>query len=152
MPAVLLTWNPGPDDGHRWNPEQWAATVVAACRAGDGFATTWGVGQHVHGIGPGQVAYLYRQGVHGRGIVAGGAITSDPWRGPHPQRPGWTRNHVDVRWHQAVSLDDAVRVADLEQAVPGFGWRQVYGSGRRVPAPAAEQLARAWAERVADVG
>ena len=153
MHAVLLTWNPGPDNSFVWSPQQWEAAMVEPTQQGRTVATTWGVGNHVNGIGPGDEAYLYRQGSWGRGIVARGVIRSAPWAAPHwdeqKARQGLVTHCVDVEWQDAVPVDVAVDVDQLEALIPEFGWRKVYSSGRRAPAMVTAKLRQAWEMHVA---
>lgn len=148
MHAVLLTWNPGPDNTHVWSPEAWEAAIVRPTQHGQAVATTWGVGNHVHHIGPGDEAYLYRQGSWGRGIVARGVIRSRPWAAPHwdeaKARQGVVTHCVDVEWQDAVPVEAAIGVHQLEALVPEFGWRKVYSSGRRTPAGVTAGLRQVW--------
>ena len=149
MHAVLLTWNPGRDDDYVWTPAAWNDSVVAPCRKDRAVATTWGVAHHYNGIEPGVDAFLYRQGAHGRGIVARGTIRSLPAPVPHwdptRARRGATTKIVDVELQEAVPVDHALRVEQLEGVIPDFAWRKVYSSGRLVATSAAERLRRLWA-------
>jgi hypothetical protein len=151
--AVLLTWNPGRDDDYVWSPQEWDDAVVAPCHAGRAVRTTWGVAHHVNGIDPGDAAFLYRQGPHGRGIVARGVIRSKPWPAPHwdetRARRGVSTRVVDVELVEAVPLDLAIEVDELEALMPDFPWRKVYSSGRRTPASVTERLIGLWEMHVA---
>lgn len=153
MHAVLLTWNPGAGDDYVWTPEAWEDDVVTVVDAGGVVTTTWGVGRHVNGIEPGGDAFLYRQGAHGRGIVARGVIRSAPWSAPHwdPERSrrGAATRIVDVELQEAVPLDLAVEVDELEALMPEFPWRKVYSSGRRTPPSVTDRLRRLWDAHVA---
>jgi hypothetical protein len=91
---------------------------------------------------------MYRQGAWGRGIVARGVVRSLPWRAPHWDEGGGTTNHVDVEWQEAVPTDVALELEDLETLAPEFAWRQVYASGRQLPAPVGAAVAREWAEHL----
>jgi len=146
--AVLLTWNPGRDNDYVWTPPAWESSVVAPCSDGRPITTTWGVAHHFNGIEPGVDAFLYRQGAHGRGIVARGTIRSHPGPAPHwdpiRARRGATTKIVDVELHEAVPVEHALGVDRLEAVVPDFAWRKVYSSGRLVAASAAERLRRLW--------
>ena len=112
---------------------------------------TWGVGRHVNNIEPGDVAFLYRQGPCGRGVVARGLLRSHPWAAPNQARGGRVANHVDVEWREAVPTDLAIDVDELEALAPEFAWRQVYSSGRQLPVAAGERLSREWQEHVEDL-
>ena len=148
MHAVLLTWNPGLGNDYVWTPDAWHRQVVAACQQDRPLRTTWGVAHHFNGIEPGVDAFLYRQGPHGRGIVAHGTIRSHPGPAPHwdetRARRGVTTKIVDVELHQAVPVERALRVHQLEALMPEFAWRKVYSSGRLASPSVAEQLRRLW--------
>jgi hypothetical protein len=146
MHFLLLTWNPGPLDDHVFTPEQWNDRLVAPYLRGETVTTSWGVGRHVNDIEPGDVAFMYRQGQWGRGIVARGILLSRPWAAPNQARAGRVTNHVDVEWQEAVEVDE------LEALAPEFGWRQVYSSGRQLPAATGEKLSREWQEHLRAVG
>jgi len=149
MSFILLTWNPGPDNDHVWTPAAWNEAMVLPHLAGQVVETTWGVGRHRHNIGLGDTAFLYRQGQHGRGIVARGVIQTSPERGLRPDRArGRTTNFVHVSWHESVPIDLAIEVEELEALGPEFPWRQVYSSGRQIPPRVGGRLARAWTEHV----
>jgi hypothetical protein len=154
--AVLLTWNPGPDDDYVWTPAAWDDSVVAPCSHGRPVATTWGVAHHFNGIEPGVDAFLYRQGLHGRGIIARGTIRSHPAPAPHwdptHARRGASTKIVDIELQEAVPVEDALGVDQLEALIPEFAWRKVYSSGRLVAAPAAERLRRLWEWHAAGKG
>lgn len=149
MSCVLLTWNPGPDDDHVWTPEEWHEVMVVPHLAGRVVETTWGVGRHRNNIGPGDTAFLYRQGLHGRGIVARGVIETSPEHGVRPGRArGRASNFVHVSWQDSVPIDLAIEVEELEALAPEFPWRQVYSSGRQLPPTVASRLARAWTDHL----
>lgn len=148
---VLMTWNPGPDDAHVYSPATWARDVVAPCRAGRPVPSTWGVGRHRHGIGPGVPAVLHRQGAHGRGLVARGEVTSDVMTGERTRTPGRVTRYVEVVWTQAVPVEDRLDVADLELTAPDVGWRHVYSSGRTLAPDLAAALLAEWEAHVRDV-
>ena len=77
--------------------------------------------------------FFYRQGECGRRIVAHGIIRSHPTPGKHWAKKGKTANYVYIDWDEVVPVDLAFDVDDLKKAVPGFAWKNVYESGRRVP-------------------
>jgi hypothetical protein len=144
MSHILMTWNPGRANNATWDPIQFDDVLVVPFLAGKITRTQWSVGQNRNNIGPGDNAYLYRQGECGRGIVAHGVIRSLPKVGKHWAKMGKTANYVKIDWDAAVPVDLAFDVDDLEKAVPGFAWRQVYGSGRRVPDVDGQKLEKAW--------
>ena len=144
MNHILMTWNPGRANNATWDPIQFEDTLVAPFLEGKTRRTRWSVGRHHNNIGPGDSAFLYRQGECGRGIVAHGIIRSHPKPGKHWAKKGKTANYVYIDWDEAVPVDLAFDVDDLEKAVPGFAWKQVYGSGRRVPDGDGDKLEKAW--------
>ncbi len=152
MHFVLLTWNPGPLNERVFTPEAWDARVVAPYLRGETVTTSWGVGRHVNNIEPGDVAFLYRQGQWGRGVVARGIIRSHPWAAPNQARGGRVTNHVDVEWRESVPTGAALELGDLEAVAPEFGWRQVYASGRQLPAATGAKVSREWEEHLASYG
>jgi hypothetical protein len=118
--------------------------MVAPHLAGQTVRTTWSVGRHVNNIEPGDTAFMYRQGDFDRGIVARGIIRSYPWEGPHWEDEGKTTNYVDIDWQECVPTDESMDLEFLESLLPNFAWRQVYASGRQLPAPEGSKLALAW--------
>lgn len=61
----------------------------------------WSCGRRIRGIEPGDRAYLLRQGVHGRGVVAVGEIISEPYPEDSWRGDGSTAQYVDVSWEEA---------------------------------------------------
>jgi hypothetical protein len=93
---------------------------------------------------------MYRQGEHGRGIVARGVIQTYPEQGPHYDgTKGKTTNYVSVNWLESVPVELAVDVEKLESVVSDVPWRHIYGSGHVIANAAGRQLARAWKNYVA---
>jgi hypothetical protein len=92
----------------------------------------WSVGNRVRGIEPGDRAYMLRQGIHGRGIVAIGEITSEPYSDDSWRDDGGTAQYVDVAWHEAVPLGERIEIHELETEVSGFRWDLVNSSGRDI--------------------
>lgn len=154
MNAVLLTWNPGIYDDLIFTFSEWLDEMVVPHVNGDIVDGSWSVGRHVNNIGPGDVAYLFRQGECGRGIVARGIIQSTPASGRHwdPVRAaaGKTTNYVDVKWTAVVPTDVALELEDLEQSVPEFAWDKVYSSGRVMPQEDGDLLAKEWSTHIDD--
>ena len=152
MALLLLTWNPGKGDDHVYDRRSWAADVVVPCLDGQSVVSTWGVGRHRHGIGPGRVALLHRQGAHGRGIVARGSVTSEVLTGERTRTPGRTTNYVELVWTEAVPVELRLDLTELEQAVPDFGWRSIYSSGRLLPDEVSSPVLQEWDALVAHPG
>ena len=74
---------------------------------------------------------MFRQGVHGRGIVITGVITRGAFQKAH-----WNADktgdawYVNVAWNGALDLNQMINVDELEREVPGYSWDRVYSSGR----------------------
>jgi hypothetical protein len=143
MRYVLLTWNPGPEDDEQYTPEQWLDEMVLPLQEGrPPGGDRWSIGTNWKVIEAGDMACMFRQGAHGRGIVATGVITRGAFRGPHwnPDKTGeaW---YVNVAWNRALDLNQMITIDELAREVPGFGWNKVYGSGRIVDGSPAGHLA-----------
>jgi hypothetical protein len=143
MRYVLLTWNPGPDDDEQYTPKQWLDEMVLPLQEGrppDG--DRWSIGTNWKIIEAGDMVCMFRQGVHGRGIVATGVITRGAFRASHwnPNKTGdaW---YVNVAWNRALELNQMITIDELAREVPGFAWNKVYSSGRIVGGTPAEHLA-----------
>jgi hypothetical protein len=132
MRHLLLTWNPGPHNDEQWSPEQWEIEMVDGTSEGRTYDGRWSVGNRVQDIEPGDRAYLLRQGTHGRGLVAIGDITSEPYTDDSWRDDGGTAQYVDVNWLEAVPLEQRVDIHDLKAAIPAFKWDNIYNSGRDI--------------------
>jgi hypothetical protein len=150
MRHILLTWNPGPADDEQWTPEEWESEIVAGTSNGKEYAARWSVGNRVRGIGPGDRAYMLRQGIHGRGIVAIGEIASVPYTSESWRTQGASAQYVDVTWHEAVSITDRIDIHELHAQIPEFNWNSVYSSGRDIT-PYGANLEELWSGQAADV-
>lgn len=150
MRHILLTWNPGPGNDEQWSPQEWADEMVLGTAAGQTFDGRWSVGNRVQGIEPGDRAYLLRQGAHGRGVVAIGEITSEPFTDKSWREDRDTAQYVYVTWLEAVPLDERLDIEELESSIPGFGWDTVYSSGREITGHG-ELLERLWVGRASEV-
>lgn len=148
MRHILLTWNPGSDNAEQWSPEQWDSEMVLGT-AGQSHEGRWSVGNRIQGIEPGDRAYLFRQGTHGRGIVAIGEITSEPFTAESWREDGGTAQYVYVTWLEAVPLDERIDIEDLQSAIPGFDWNSVYSSGREITGQGAA-LEELWARKASE--
>src|SRR3954453_6145437 len=132
MRHILLTWNPGPHNDEQGSPEKWESEIGEGTSEGHTQDGPWSVGNRVQGIEPGDRAYMLRQGQHGRGVVAVGDITSEPFTDVSWRDDGGTAQYVYVTWLEAVPLDDRIDIQDLKAAIPEFGWDTIYSSGREV--------------------
>ncbi|WP_165617622.1 HNH endonuclease [Klenkia soli] len=54
---------------------------------------------------------------------------------------------IDITWSELLPQDEPIEVDELEAAVPGFRWRQVYSSGRTVKPPSDLALLALWEAR-----
>lgn len=143
MRYVLLTWNPGPDDDEQYTPEQWLDEMVLPLQEGrPPEGDRWSIGTNWKTIEAGDRACMFRQGVHGRGIVATGVITRGAFPDSHwnPDKTGdaW---YVNVAWDRAFDLNRMITIDELAREVPAFAWNKVYSSGRIVDGTSAEHLA-----------
>ena len=127
---ILLTWNPGPYNDEQWSPDAWEREMVQGTSEGRTIEGRWSVGNRVQGIEPGDRAYLLRQGGHGRGVVAIGDITSEPFSDASWRGDGRTSQYVHVTWVEAVPLDQRIDIERLKSEIPRFKWDNVYSSGR----------------------
>lgn len=129
---ILLTWNPGPYNDEQWSPEMWEIEMVEGTSESRTLDGRWSVGNRVQGIEPGDRAYLLRQGTHGRGVVAIGEVTSEPFPDESWRDDGGTTQYVYVTWLEAVPLDQRIDIQDLKSEIPEFKWDNVYSSGRDI--------------------
>lgn len=146
MKAILLTWNPGPDNDRQWTPQEWDELIQAAGRGALLPGARWSVGNAVNDIDFGDQCFLYRQGDHGRGIVARGTIGSAPYLDEHWDDPSRTTNYVAMDLDEGVLLEDRLDQEQLVSEIPEFGWKTVMSSGRIVHGEAAERLVRLWSK------
>jgi 5-methylcytosine-specific restriction protein B len=137
--TLLLTWNPD-----RWRMD--FDRFVARTQAGEPVEGGWSVGNRRHGIGPGDRAFLNRQGSSGRGLVALGEVVSEPYDDEHWSGEGGSSRYVQVRWSEFRRLEDALLLDELESVAPEFAWRKVYASGRTLPESVANRLVQLWAD------
>jgi hypothetical protein len=145
--AVIVTWNPGRDNGGDWSPEQWDA-MIAEHRGGAIESDRWCVGRHRNNIAPGDCCYLLRQGGFGRGILARGLVQSYPTADTDRAGPRRPANHVDIGWTSSLRLDDRITTDELAQRVPGVHWSQIYQSGHVIKDEiAVNALAAVWRDR-----
>jgi hypothetical protein len=106
--------------------------MVDGTSEGRTYDGRWSVGNRVQGIEPGDRAYLLRQGTHGRGLVAIGDITSEPFTDDSWRDEGRTAQYVYVTWLEAIPLEQRVDIHDLMAAIPALKWDNIYSSGRDI--------------------
>lgn len=143
MRYVLLTWNPGPSNEDQYTPEKWLEEMVVPLQAGEPpEGNRWSIGTNWRAIVVGDLACMLRQGAHGRGIVATGVVTSDPYTAPHwNDAKSGDAHYVNVSWVRAMDLNQMITLDELEREVPSFPWRQVYNSGRIIEGDSGSDLA-----------
>ncbi|GEM_PF-2275101 len=146
--AVLLTWNPGPDDDFVWTPDDWDDLAEAVEEQEELEEQQWSVGRRANGIEPGDEIYFLRQGAHGRGVVGRGKVVKGIYDGDDWRETGGSAKYIAFKWTEVLALDDMITVEELEAVIPEYGWRTIYGSGRDVTAYAA-RLADLFDERFA---
>lgn len=117
--------------------------MVIPLRSGDQpDGDRWSIGTNWHVIEVADPVCMLRQGVHERGIVAVGIVTSEPFTDAH-----WNlakdedAHYVNVAWRRAIDLNQIITLEELEREVPGFAWNKVYSSGRIIEGESADQLA-----------
>lgn len=106
--------------------------MVALTREGIAHSVvrSWSVGQRKKGIEPGDTFYLFRQGDHGRGLVARGEVDSEIFAEDHWDGTQRSADFVGVIWLEALPLSQRVDVEELVRRIPDYGWATVFGSGR----------------------
>ena len=147
MDTYLLTWNP---DQWPW-PASHFATAIRRTADGDLVTDRWSTGVRTTGIGPGDRAFLLRQGAEPRGLVASGWFTSDVRPGPHwDNTPNKKANYAELSW-DAVLGDDLIPITDLAAEVGQVNWEPRAG-GTLIGEAAADQLEAAWASHLSLLG
>jgi hypothetical protein len=139
--TILLTWNTD-----KWDTEEYDDWVKRT-RAGESIDDAWSVARRRNGVGPGDRAFLFRQGKSGRGLIGAGEILSEPYEADHWSGDGSFTNYVEVRWSDFLPRDEVISVGELESDAPNFGWRKIYASGRTVLEPTASRLEELWKAR-----
>jgi hypothetical protein len=84
---------------------------VERTAAGESVEATWTVANRRNGIEAGDRAYLYRQGMHGRGLVRDRSQT-EPSAGDHWRESKGATNYVGVEWIECLPLGDMVTVEE----------------------------------------
>ena len=151
VPSVttfLLTWNAS-DVGYARTGYE---SDIEATSAGRSVRGRWSFGSRRGGTAPGDRVFLLRQridrGIVASGILADGVIFADAhWEGD----PRKVTHYADVLWDRVVPVDERLPVQDLLHDVPDHHWNFVFASGQEIRSPAAEKLARRWAEHLADL-
>lgn len=148
MATFVLTWNP-----KLWDYEGngYQAGVDATSR-GDIVPDRWSVGRRRNGLGPGDRAFLLRQGPTGRGLVGAGHFTSGPEPGEHWDGKGGVAIYADVAFDVLLDLEDRFPTEDLLLEVPEVPWNGLRSSGMQVDPGAALMLESTWGEHVAALG
>jgi len=162
MNTYLLTWNPAESLVYElldaWNQQ---------CNGKDSLSPDWSCGSN-KSIPIGSRVFLHRQGVEPRGIVASGWVTRRSYRKKHwnPDRAkrGEKANFVHIRLDaicEGFGDDENGPASGLSpfpvQAITRapigteVNWRNIPGSGIRIPDAAAKEIERLWALHVGGV-
>jgi hypothetical protein len=138
MVTVLLTWNPV-----KW---AWGEREEAIRRtsSGSAYRDQWSIGSRTGGVGPGDRAFLLRQGLEPRGIVASGTVVSAPFLGPHwDGTPGRSATFVGVEWELVVDDDEVLPTRMLMADIPMTHWNPM-GGGTLIAPPGDALIAELW--------
>lgn len=146
--TILLTWNPD-----KWPAlsDDWDAHVEQTAQGG-AIEGTWSVGNRVRGVAPGDIVFLLRQGTKGRGLIARGEATSEPFKDMHWDGGDRTTSYIDVRWHQCVPVEERVDTNMLLELVDQVPWNHLQSSGVEVREPAASSLNEIWSQATSSSG
>lgn len=125
--AILLTWNPA-----NWDFDEGEYDRYVHATENVNLRLTWSVGRRRHGIQLGERAYLLRQGVDRRGIVASGIVDSEPYDDPHWDGSSVQTGYIYVVWEHFSAIEDRLDISVLLAEVPGVNWNSIRGSGRSV--------------------
>lgn len=138
-----------------WNPDRWEWSDDERRKASADIDTLglseggWAFGRRKYGVTAGvDRIFLIKLGKQPRGIVASGWIESEPYLAEHwDGAPGKTATYVEVSWDCILDPDDedALSQAILQDELPTVGWSPQAG-GVEIPASAAKDLERLWAE------
>lgn len=144
--AFLLTNNPA-----RWelDPDE-LADWVEATDTGHPVEGRWSTGVTTRKIGPGDRAFLLRQGVAGRGIFASGTFISDVFQAEHWDGDGGLANYADVSWDTVLDPADVLPIETLFTELPEGRW-EPQASGSQIKAAVVGRLEELWADHVASI-
>lgn len=146
--AIICTWNPA-----KWEiPESVLRDAQVITRRGEIFAGDWSVGRRRRGLGPGDPVYLFRQGREGRGIVARGTLTSEPFEEDHWDGSASATRYVEIDWDVWLPEQGLLPVERLEAEIPAGNWGHRYQSGYPLNGPEAKKLDRLFAEHLTAIG
>jgi hypothetical protein len=144
--AFLLTNNPA-----RWEIDpDYMAEWVEATATGHSVEGRWSTGSTTKKIGPGDRAFLLRQGVAGRGIFASGTFISDVFQAEHWDGEGGLANYADVSWDTALDPDDLLPIETLFAELQEGQW-EPQASGSQIKAAVVGRLEELWADHVRSV-
>ncbi|CAA9505370.1 MAG: ADP-ribosylglycohydrolase family protein [uncultured Rubrobacteraceae bacterium] len=140
MSTYLLTWNP-----NRWQWEDLREMADVVAEVGS-VTISWSCG-NTKKIEEGDRAFLLRQGVEPRGIIAPGTVVTLPYEAPH-----WDPDisepalYVDVRLDALLdpeAQDILWREVLDEPHLSGMHWN-AQSSGTTIPEPVADAPEREW--------
>ena len=140
MSTYLLTWNP-----NRWHWENLPEMVDAVAKEGSALIR-WSCG-NTKKIEAADRAFLLRQGVEPRGIIASGTVVAPPYEAPHwdPDISG-PALYVDVKLDALLdpeAQDILWREVLDEPHLSGMHW-DTQSSGTTIPEAVADALEREW--------
>ena len=140
---TILTWNP---DRFDWGEEYLDA--IDKTSRGQRVDGDWSTGGRKSGLGPGDTAFLLRQGTQGRGIVARGEVTGEIFQEPLFDRPDKTGNYVLISWDRVVSVEDAISTETLKAEMPEVNWDRLQMSGTFLSPELHDRLEQLWSEHL----
>lgn len=142
--TFVLLWD-GSNDAYS---EKERAEHEALTAQGLTAPVTWSFGQGFGSPRAGDRVYLHRTG-KANGIVASGRLVSDEifwdqhWSDPDAQAP-----YVFAEWDVLVDTKHRLPYDSMKSLMPDFKF-PILHSGREVPAPSDEALAKAWDAHIA---
>lgn len=135
MTAILLGWNPDPEDG--WEPnypsvraELLRSGMCRQRRRADGLTR----------VAPGSDAWLVLQGIGAHGLLGHGFVVS----GVFEDADG--NSCIDVEFDALLEPGDHLQAGVLATLVQGIPWGEEFRFARPVPVAAEAAIRRVWTE------
>lgn len=145
--VVILTWNP---DKFDWDESEYQ-DIVRQTALGESVPFDWSTGSRVGGVGDGDRFVLLRQGNHGRGIVASGAVTSEVFQTDAWNGTGGLSNYVNISFERVVPVEDALPTETLKEQLPETNWDRLQMSGTLLKPELISRLAQLWSDHLATI-
>ena len=149
--AFLFLVNPAlhydpAEDWREWLPRT---------QSSERYSTSWNTGSRRRGIETGDLAVLVKVGVHPKGVIAVGTLTSSVYEAPHwnPEARSVMTGWADVSWHTLLPLDAPIPLELLRGVGPHVRWTPRM-SGTEIPYDVGvrvREISRAWAPASYDV-